>query len=656
MFKYLTYQIDSTNQSIDEIVQRSFLPLSALSANTGNKYWYWIKLEVENQTTFDQFVVTLDQWNSATAYFKNGNGWRELVSGTSLPVKLRPLSLHRLLSFPITIPRDQSLVIYFKVRYTNTALPYFPKLYSFLSKVELDENSHAFNKFHEVQLLVVFTLGVLVILFFYHLLLCIINKEINSLLLSIYLLISALAISNSNGVATNYFFTSATAYEMQLGVVLGHLIPVLMIAFLISFLKLTKKDWELYFFFFFALLMLVSLPVSMYRHVQWLYVCRRYMVYVAIVIVVVSSIIKKREGAKVLLMALILTITTSFYAELKSVFFSNIASTGADRPYIFGVLGQMLILSSALTYRVRALQRKFEEVREEKRLLIEKQNETLKTQVDEKTQQLKGALDILNEKKEELEEVNAELSQQALSINELNQKLEQMVITRTEALQATMHDLDVFLYRASHNLRRPLMTILGISSLIYQEKDFSKIHALMEGISNTVAGMDRMLRKLIAISFCYNEQVDKEKIDLKEFIEDVKKSMIEEYGLVPERINFLSLKDNVIVTNYYLLKIIFISVIENAIQYSENPNDTVDVSLERQHNEIIIRIKDKGPGIDEIYQKEVFEMFFRGSENSKGNGLGLYLVKTAVIKLGGTVKLSSRKGNGTEIILELPLR
>ncbi len=71
-------------------------------------------------------------------------------------------------------------------------------------------------------------------------------------------------------------------------------------------------------------------------------------------------------------------------------------------------------------------------MKEEQRQLIEQQNETLKVQVAEKTDQLQNALKILQQKKTELEEVNHELSQQSMSVNELNSQLESLVIIRTE--------------------------------------------------------------------------------------------------------------------------------------------------------------------------------------------------------------------------------
>jgi hypothetical protein len=113
-------------------------------------------------------------------------------------------------------------------------------------------------------------------------------------------------------------------------------------------------------------------------------------------------------------------------------FFKEISFVGPDKPYLIGLLIQVIIFSIAATYRVRVLQQGVNSMKEEQRQLIEQQNETLKVQVAEKTDQLQNALKILQQKKTELEEVNHELSQQSMSVNELNSQLESLVIIRTE--------------------------------------------------------------------------------------------------------------------------------------------------------------------------------------------------------------------------------
>ena len=68
-----------------------------------------------------------------------------------------------------------------------------------------------------------------------------------------------------------------------------------------------------------------------------------------------------------------------------------------------------------------------------------------------------------------------------------------------------------------------------------------------------------------------------------------------------------------------------------------------------------IVFEDKGIGIDESFFNRIFEMYFRGTELSHGNGLGLYVVKSAVEKLDGRIQLQSEKNNFTRFEIKIPI-
>ena len=65
-------------------------------------------------------------------------------------------------------------------------------------------------------------------------------------------------------------------------------------------------------------------------------------------------------------------------------------------------------------------------------------------------------------------------------------------------------------------------------------------------------------------------------------------------------------------------------------------------------------MEDNGLGIDSEYKTKIFQMFFRGSEISQGNGLGLYLVKKAIDKLGGNIEVDSEEGKFTSFSISIP--
>ena len=69
---------------------------------------------------------------------------------------------------------------------------------------------------------------------------------------------------------------------------------------------------------------------------------------------------------------------------------------------------------------------------------------------------------------------------------------------------------------------------------------------------------------------------------------------------------------------------------------------------------VIIEIEDNGQGIREEYREKIFDMYYRANERSKGNGLGLYIVKKAVQKLNGTIQLITEFGKGSRFVITLP--
>lgn len=652
--EYLSYQVDSTTKDLQTILRQEFTKVVPSKYYFRENAVFWTKLVLTNKTNADQFVVTIDQWNEAVLFLESDSGWTEVISGTNHRVNERPLSLHRLLSFPLVVQPGQTKTLIFRTQVTKPIMRYYANLFSFLSKVEVDESAHAYRKYIGNQLLVMLILGVTSILFFYNLVLFLFDRQKTSLILAIYFIVVSLLVANVHGITTNYLFVSWQAFELSLGLLLAHITPLIIAAFLIAFFNLNWRQWEFYLLTAFACFILFSLIYSFLTDQSLFFFARRYFEYITFITVVASSILKRRKGSVIVMLALLVAVLTGFYSELRSVFFSDITFLGPQVPFLMGILTQVIIFSIAATYRVRSLQHGVELIKEEQRKTIEQQNKFLKDQVEEKTQQLQKAFTILQQKKEELEEVNYELSQRSASVNELNKRLEQLVLNRTEALNATMRDLDTFLYRTSHDLRRPLMSILGISNLVAKENDVNTIRSLMIHINKTVLDLDRMLKKLIAISFCYSEHTEQEPIDLRELIREVSNTILTEYPLSSSSLT-VSIHSAwpVIKSNGYLLKMVLGSIFENSAQYS-GANVLIQVSVDVQGDQCLINVQDNGAGIDLAYQKPVFDMFFRAHEKSTGNGLGLYLVKLAIEKLGGSVKLASVLNQGTEITLFVP--
>jgi signal transduction histidine kinase len=103
--------------------------------------------------------------------------------------------------------------------------------------------------------------------------------------------------------------------------------------------------------------------------------------------------------------------------------------------------------------------------------------------------------------------------------------------------------------------------------------------------------------------------------------------------------------------DYGLTKMVLGNLLSNAIKYHspQKPDPYIQVDFERTMGKVSFAVADNGEGIAEEHHEKIFDMFYRASENSNGTGLGLYIVKETLARLGGSVELQSQKGTGTTI-------
>ena len=102
------------------------------------------------------------------------------------------------------------------------------------------------------------------------------------------------------------------------------------------------------------------------------------------------------------------------------------------------------------------------------------------------------------------------------------------------------------------------------------------------------------------------------------------------------------------------MTIIIENLLENAVIFRKTKIASIDIYLEKSDKHFIIRVTDNGVGILKDQYDKIFEMFYRGSQKSKGNGLGLYLVKKSVQKLQGEIRVESEEGEFTCFTISFP--
>ncbi|HNP20327.1 MAG TPA: HAMP domain-containing sensor histidine kinase [Fulvivirga sp.] len=104
------------------------------------------------------------------------------------------------------------------------------------------------------------------------------------------------------------------------------------------------------------------------------------------------------------------------------------------------------------------------------------------------------------------------------------------------------------------------------------------------------------------------------------------------------------------------IKTILTNVISNALKYSDKTksNQFINMKVQVTPDECVIKVEDNGIGIRQQYLSNIFDIFYRADENAKGSGLGLYIVKDTVDRLGGQIQVQSEYGKGTTFTITIP--
>jgi signal transduction histidine kinase len=109
-------------------------------------------------------------------------------------------------------------------------------------------------------------------------------------------------------------------------------------------------------------------------------------------------------------------------------------------------------------------------------------------------------------------------------------------------------------------------------------------------------------------------------------------------------------------SNTGILNSVIQNLVENSIKYRSTQNGTpfVSINISEIGDNIVIQVEDNGRGIDQRIKDRVFDMFYRGTSDSKGSGLGLYIVENAIEKINGKIDVNARKEGGTIFTIVLP--
>ncbi|WP_456461799.1 sensor histidine kinase [Reichenbachiella sp.] len=225
-----------------------------------------------------------------------------------------------------------------------------------------------------------------------------------------------------------------------------------------------------------------------------------------------------------------------------------------------------------------------------------------------------------------------------------------------KALRKMNTELDHFVYSASHDLRGPLTSTMGIVNLALDEKNPQQRNEYFGLIKQCTDKMNHFINELIDYSKNKNDKIEYREFELKNMIDSIWDGLKERTASNGVVLKYDFSSDQKIISDETRLKVILRNLIHNAVVFSDNqkPNPMVKVIMRQNSRNIELSVADNGLGIPKKALDNIFDMFFRANDHSVGSGLGLYVVKETSRKLNATIKVESEEWKGSSFKLTLP--
>lgn len=241
-------------------------------------------------------------------------------------------------------------------------------------------------------------------------------------------------------------------------------------------------------------------------------------------------------------------------------------------------------------------------------------------------------------------------------LKKLYQKKETELIYQYETEKKLNEELDNFVYRTSHDLRAPVSSCLGLIDIALGSQDIEEVHRYLQLQQKSLVRMDKFITDVLHYSRNHRIETNVLPINLEQIFGEMMEQVT--YSKQAEGIifSFENKSDKPFYSDALRLQMIFNNLISNAIRYHDRKktNPFLQVIADFKENEWQISFQDNGIGIAPDVLPKIFEMFYRGTKQSDGSGVGLYIVKQALEKINGRIECESSLGIGTIFTIYLP--
>lgn len=228
--------------------------------------------------------------------------------------------------------------------------------------------------------------------------------------------------------------------------------------------------------------------------------------------------------------------------------------------------------------------------------------------------------------------------------------------TRTKnELAYKNRELDTFIYRSSHDLRGPITTLIGLTELGMTEIPENEAREYFANCNEVSKKMRKTLDDLMGINYIKELAVTIETVQpgavLNEVMNmDTLRDRLSKAFFFPEI--EMTAKCH---TNANLFSLIIRHLLANAFSFRRlGVQHKVYLNINVTADKTSIYVMDNGTGIEPVDRDQIYDLYYNGKSAQRGSGVGLYIVKMAVEKLGGSIAMESEPGYGTRFMVTLP--
>ena len=245
------------------------------------------------------------------------------------------------------------------------------------------------------------------------------------------------------------------------------------------------------------------------------------------------------------------------------------------------------------------------------------------------------------------------------NIERYNQELKHQVEERTAQLEAANKELGAFAYSVSHDLRAPLRHIDGFIDMLQKRTKTTlddKSQHYMEVIADSAKQMGTLIDDLLSFSRMGRNEMFRSQVDLNDLLQDV----IQEFNLETEardiqwQISPLPLING----DRAMLRVVLINLISNALKFTRSRKITqIEIGCAKgKETEVVIFVRDNGAGFDMNYADKLFGVFQRlhRQEEFEGTGIGLANVRRIISRHGGRTWAEGAVDHGATFYFSLP--